>query len=87
MITKEDIKKLNEIRAERRRLEKLDKELTAQLIAASEGETEKSWKGLSYKITDGKNTSANWDLIKQLDDWEQYQKVTTYPKLTIGTGK
>lgn len=87
MITKEDVKKLNEIRAERKRLEKLDKELTAKLIAESEGETEKSWKGLSYRITDGKNTSANWELIKQLDNWEQYQKVTTYQKLTIGTGK
>lgn len=87
MITKEDIKRLNEIRAEKRRLEKLDKELTAKLIEESEGETEKHWKGLSYKITDGKNTSANWELIKKLDNWEQYQKVTTYPKLTIGTGK
>lgn len=87
MITKEDIKRLNEIRAEKRRLDNLDKELTAKLIADSEGETEKHWKGLSYKITSGKNTSANWELIKKLDNWEQYQKVTTYPKLTIGTGK
>ena len=87
MITKEDIKNLNEIRAERRRLEKLDKELTAKLIAESEGETEKSWKGLSYKISQGKNTSADWEKIKKLEDWEQYQKVTTYPKLTISTGK
>ena len=58
MITKEDIKRLNEIRAEKRRLDNLDKELTAKLIADSEGETEKHWKGLSYKITSGKNTSA-----------------------------
>ena len=87
MITKEDIKRLNEIRAEKKRLEKLDKELTARLIAESDGETEKAWKGLSYKITDGKNTSADWDMIKKLDNWEQYQKVTTYQKLTIGTGK
>ena len=87
MIKREDIKALNEIRAERRRLEKLDKELTAKLIAESDGVTEKEWKGLSYKITDGKTTSANWDLIKKLADWEQYQKVTTYPKLTISTGK
>ena len=87
MITKEDIRELNEIRAERRRLEKLDKEITARLIAESEGETEKAWKGLSYKISEGKNTSADWEKIKKLEDWEQYQKVTTYPKLTIGNGK
>ena len=87
MITKEAIKELNEIRAERRRLEKLDKELTARLIADAEGETEKAWKGLSYKISEGKNTSADWEKIQKLDNWEQYRKVTTYPKLTIGTGK
>lgn len=87
MITKEDIKRLNEIRAERRRLEKLDKELTAKLIESSEGETEKAWKGLSYKITEGKTTCANWELIEQLPNSEQYKKTTTYPKLTIGTGK
>lgn len=87
MITKEDIKRLNELRAEKRRIEKLERELTASLIANSDGKMENTWKGLSYKITDGKNTSANWDMIKQLDNWEQYQKVTTYQKLTIGAGK
>ena len=87
MITREDIKALNELRAEKRRIEKLEKELTAALIAKSDGENEKDWKGLSYRITDGRSTSANWDLIKKLDNWEQYQKVTTYQKLVIGTGK
>ena len=87
MITKEDIKRLNHIRAERKRYEQLDKELTAKLIDACDGKLENEWNGLSYKITEGKTTYPNRELIRTLDNWEQYYNTTTYPKLTIGTGK
>ena len=87
MITRKDIEELNAIRAEKRRLEKLDKELTAKLIENAEGKLSNIWKGLSYEITEGHTTTADKDKIKTLPDWESYYKTTTYPKLTIKTGK
>ena len=87
MITKKDIERLNHIRAERKRFEQLDKELTAQLISEFDGKLENKWNGLSYKITEGKTTFPNREKIQTLENWEQYYNTTTYPKLTIGTGK
>ena len=82
MITRSEIEKLNEIRKEKRRLEKLDKELTALLISKAT-EDSHEWKGLSYTITEGKTTVADREKIATLPNWEQYYKTTTYPKITI----
>lgn len=87
MITRKDIEELKAIRNEKKRLEKLDKELTEKLLQNAEGITEKDWKDISYKITEGKTTFANKEEIQKLPDWEKYYKTTTYPKITIGTGK
>ena len=84
MITKQEIEKLDTIRKERRRLEKLDKELTATLIAKAT-DTKKQWKNLSYEITEGHTTTADREKIATLPNWEQYYKTTTFPKLTIKT--
>lgn len=82
MITRKDIEQLNEIRKERRRLEKLDKELTATLLEKAT-ENSHEWRGLSYTITEGHNTTADREKIQTLPNWEQYYKTTTYPKITI----
>lgn len=84
MITRTEIEELNEIRKERRRLEKLDKEITAKLIAKA-NKTSKQWDGLSYEITDGHTTTAIKEKIMELPNWEQYYKTTTYQKLNIKT--
>ena len=84
MITRAEIEELDMIRKERRRLEKLDKELTASLIAKAT-KNERQWDGLSYTITEGKTTTAIKEKIQKLPDWEQYYKTTTYQKLNIGT--
>lgn len=86
MITKKDIEELNRIRQEKRRLEKLDKELTAKLLEKAD-DTEKTWKGIAYTITEGHNTTADREAIKKLPNWEQYFKTTNYPKINIKVGK
>ena len=83
MITKEDIKRLNNIRREKRRLEKLDKELTAELLSRAEGITGKAWKDIAFTITEGKSTTAIREKIQTLPNWEQYYKTTTYEKINI----
>lgn len=82
MITRKEIEELNEIRKERRRLEKLDKEMTAALLnkATEDGH---EWRGLSYTITEGKSTTADREKIQTLPNWEQYYKTTTYQKINI----
>jgi len=86
MIRKQDIEKLNRIRQEKRRLEKLDKELTEKLLQEAD-KTEKAWKNIAYEITEGKTTFPNREEINKLPDCERYYKTTTYPKIVIATGK
>jgi len=82
MITRKDIEKLNRIRKEKRRIEKLEKALTAELLGKAT-ETEHNWKGLSYKIIDAVNTSPNREKINALPNWEEYYNKTPYQKITI----
>lgn len=86
MIKKQDIERLNRIRQEKRRLEKLDKELTEKLLQEAD-KNEKTWDGIAYEITEGKTTFPNREEINKLPDYEKYYKTTTYPKLVITTGK
>ena len=83
MITKEDIKRLNNIRRKKRQFEKLDKELTAELLERADGMTGKDWKDISFTITEGHSTNAIKEKIQTLPDWEQYYKTTTYQKINI----
>lgn len=83
MITKEDIKRLNNIRRKRRQYEKLDKELTAELLERADGVTGKEWKDISFAITEGHTTNAIKEKIQTLPNWEQYYKTTTYQKISI----
>ena len=84
MITRKDIEKLNRIRNEKKRLENLEKALTAELIAKAT-EDGHTWKNLSYTITEGHTTFPDREKIATLPNSEQYYKTTTYTKLSIKT--
>ena len=82
MITRTDIEKLAELRREKARIEKEEKAMTAELLARAT-ENGHMWKGLSYRIDTGINTSPNRELINQLPNHEQYYKTTEYKKIVI----
>lgn len=83
MITRKEIEQLAELRKEKNRIDKLEKELTKSILERANGKG-KQWEGISFEVKPGHNSYPIKEKIMTLPNWEEYYKTTEYEKIVIG---